>query len=75
MLEMAMSSIGLFFRGKLFSEPAKAMTQLLVGVWATALIFLIATKLAGLELWVAAAIAGFIGGALQPYLFKNLRYR
>ncbi len=75
MLEMAMSSIGLFFRGKLFAEPSKAMTQLLIGVIVAAAIFLIAAKIAGVHLWLAALIAGFTGGALQPYLFKDLRYR
>ena len=29
----------------------------------------------GAPLWLAALVAGLIGGALQPYLFKNLRYR
>lgn len=75
MLEMAMSSIGLFLRGKLFAEPGKAMTQLLIGVLVTAAIFLIAAKLAGAAPWLAAVIAGSVGGALQPYLFKDLRYR
>ena len=75
MLEMAMSSIGLFLRGKLFAEPAKAMMQLLTGVVVTLILFLAAAKLAGLSLTMAAIVAGFIGGALQPYLFKDLRYR
>ena len=75
MLDMALSSIGLFFRGKLFAEPAKAMTQLLIGIIATLIMFLIAVKIADAPLWLAAAISGFVGGALQPYLFKDLRYR
>ena len=75
MLDMALSSIGLFFRGKLFAEPAKAMTQLLIGIIAALIMFLIAVKIAGAPLWLAAAISGFVGGALQPYLFKDLRYR
>jgi hypothetical protein len=25
--------------------------------------------------WQAAIVAGFVGGVLQPYLFRNLRYR
>lgn len=75
MLDMALSSIGLFLRGKLFAEPAKAMTQLTIGIIATLLLFLIAIKIVGAPLWLGAAIAGFVGGALQPYLFKDLRYR
>ena len=75
MLDMALSSIGLFLKGKLFADPAKAMTQVTIGIAATLLVFLIATKLLGLPLWASAALAGFIGGALQPYLFKDLKYR
>ena len=75
MLDMAMSSIGLFLQGKLFADPGKAMTQVVLGILATLLMFLLATKLLGAPLWVAAAIAGFAGGALQPYLFKDLKYR
>jgi hypothetical protein len=75
MLDMVRSSIVLFFRGKLFADPGKAYTQLAIGIVFTALVMLAATKLATLPLWAAAAIAGFLGGVLQPYLFKNLRYR
>ena len=75
MLDMALSSIGLFLRGKLFADPAKAITQVMIGIAATLLLFLIATKVLILPLWISAALAGFIGGALQPYLFKDLKYR
>lgn len=74
MLAMISSSIGLFFRGKLFAEPAKAYTQLFIGVLITAAALLAARK-GGLPPVPAATIAGLIGGALQPYLFRNLRYR
>lgn len=75
MFEMLKSTISLFFRGKLFAEPAKAYTQLMIGVIFTALLFIACAIYAGLPLWMAAAIAGFIGGASQPILFRNLRYR
>ncbi|MGQ0456035.1 MAG: hypothetical protein ACT4OU_03115 [Hyphomicrobium sp.] len=75
MIEMVRNSIGLFFRGRLFAEPAKAYLQLAIGVLFTALCFLVALNLAGLPYWTAAGVAGFLGGALQPYLFRNLRYR
>ena len=73
MWAMAQNSIQLFFRGKLFAEPGKAMLQLLVGVLVTAILFVVLAKL-GAPLWLAALIAALIGGALQPYLFRNLRY-
>jgi len=75
MFEMVRSSILLFFRGKLFAEPAQAYTQLAIGVLFAALCFVLAARVAGLPYWAAAAIAGFLGGALQPRLFRDLRYR
>ncbi len=74
MLEMAKSSIVLFFRGKLFSEPPKVYRQMAIGAGATAIILIALAKI-GLPLAVAAGVAGLVGGALQPYLFKDLRYR
>ena len=74
MWTMATSSMNLFFRGKLFADPASAYRQLAIGIAVTA-ILMIGLGLAGAPLWAAALIAGLIGGALQPYLFKDLRYR
>ena len=75
MFEMVKNSIGLFLRGKLFAEPAKAYTQLVMGILFTVLCFIAALKFGGVPHWAAATIAGFLGGTLQPYLFRNLRYR
>jgi len=74
MWAMATSSVSLFFKGKLFAEPSKVYRQLAIGVVVTALILVVLARL-GAPLWVAALVAGLIGGALQPYLFKDLRYR
>jgi hypothetical protein len=74
MWTMATSSMSLFFRGKLFADPAAAYRQLAIGIAVTA-ILMIGLGLAGVPLWIAALISGLIGGALQPYLFKDLRYR
>lgn len=74
MFEMALTSISAFFRGRLFAHNAKAFGQIAIGVGATALVFLLARRL-GLPLWGAGLAAGFLGGGLQPFLFKNLRYR
>jgi hypothetical protein len=74
MWEMAITSIGLFFRGKLFANPAQVYRQLAVGIIATAVVLFVLAA-AGLPVWLAALIAGFGGGVLQPYLFKDLRYR
>ena len=74
MWDMAQNSMSLFFRGKLFAEPGQVARQLAIGIVVTAVV-LIALAKVGAPLWIAALVAGLIGGALQPYLFKDLRYR
>lgn len=71
---MVKNSFGQFMRGKLFAEPGKVYRQLFIGVLLTALIT-IGVVAAGAPLWAGALIGSFVGGALQPYLFKDLRYR
>lgn len=74
MWEMAKSSIILFLQGKLFKDPGKVMMQVALGILFTAIV-LIGLSLASISLIAAAAAAGFVGGVLQPFLFKNLKYR
>ncbi len=74
MFEMAKSSITLFLQGKLFSDPARVMRQIAIGTGLTALVTMVLAKL-GVPIVAVAAIAGLLGGAVQPYLFKDLRYR
>jgi Na+-transporting NADH:ubiquinone oxidoreductase subunit NqrB len=73
MWAMALRSIVLFFRGKLFAEPRKAIVQLLIGILVTAVLFVVLAK-GGAPSWLAALIAALVGGALQPFLLRNLRY-
>lgn len=73
MLEMVKTSIILFFRGKLFRDPQQVYRQLAIGVAVALFIFLALTKFTGMP--IAALVAGFIGGVLQPYLFKDLKFR
>lgn len=75
MLDMAKSSIILFFQGKLFQNPTEVRRQLAIGVAVTFVIFIVAAKLLGLGLPLSGLIAGLIGGAVQPYLFRNLKFR
>jgi hypothetical protein len=72
MLDMLKSSIILFFQGKLFRNPNEVMRQLAIGIGLTIVLFLLLVKFTGLL--IAAVIAGFIGGAVQPVLFKDLKY-
>jgi hypothetical protein len=74
MLEMAKNSIALFFQGKLFADPGKVYRQLAIGIGVTVVLLVGLAKI-GLPIWAAAPIAASIGGLIQPYLFKDLRYR
>ncbi|WOJ90677.1 hypothetical protein RZS28_05130 [Methylocapsa polymorpha] len=73
MFEMVKTSALLFFQGKLFQNQAEALRQLAIGIGLTVIVFLIVAKLANIVL--AGVVAGFIGGAAQPALFKNLKFR
>ncbi len=73
MLDMVMNSITLFVKGKLFKDVGAVTRQALIGIAITAAL-LVGLSFAPIPLWAAAAIAGLIGGALQPYLFKDLKY-
>ncbi len=73
MFEMVKSSAILFFQGRLFKNPNEVMRQLAIGIGLTVVVFLVLVKFAGLL--IAAIIAGFVGGAVQPTLFKDLNTR
>lgn len=73
MLEMVKSSATLFMQGRLFKDLGAVGRQAAIGVVLTVCV-LVGLSLAGLPLWAAAAIAGFAGGAVQPYLFRDLKY-
>lgn len=73
MWEMAKSSIVLFVQGRLFKDIGSVMRQAIIGVIITVGV-LVGLSFAGLPLWAACTIGGFIGGIVQPYLFKDLKY-
>ncbi len=73
MWEMAKHSVVLFFQGRLFQDYGAVFRRLAIGVLLTTVVFLL-LALPGLPLWVAAAVSGFVGGLLQPYLFRDLKY-
>jgi hypothetical protein len=74
MIDMAKHSIQLFFQGRLFQDNAKAMRQIAGGAGGTALLTAL-LALAGMPVWLVALVAGALGGAVMPYLFKHLKYR
>ena len=75
MWTMARSALSLFLRGQLFANPRTAYGRLAAGILFTALICLTLTVVAGTPLWAAAMVAGFLGGGLQTYLFKTVKFR
>ena len=73
MWDMFSNSLRLFMKGKLFREPRMVLRQWLIGAAATLFVLLVLAKI-GLPLWLAVLVASAGGGALQPYLFKDLKY-
>ena len=70
---MFTNSLRLFLKGKLFREPRMVLRQWLIGVAATLVALVVLVKL-GMPLWLAVLLASLGGGALQPFLFKDLKY-
>ncbi len=70
---MFVSSMRLFLRGKLFREPRLVARLSCIGA-AIAAALLVGLALAGAPLVVALVVAALVAGALQPYLFKNLKF-
>jgi ABC-type antimicrobial peptide transport system permease subunit len=70
--QMFTSSVQLFLRGKLFRDGRQVFSQWLKGFLLTLGVLLVVS-------WVLSPLMGVIlgslvGGALQPYLFKDLKY-
>ena len=75
MFEMVFTSIKLFLVGKLFKDPLHVFRQSVIGVLITIALAALLLFGAGLPPIAVAAISGLAGGVLQPYLFKDLKYR
>ncbi len=73
MFDMFWHSVVLFVRGKLFQSPLHVLRQSAIGVLLTAFGCVALVKLFGM-LWPAVLVSALLGGALQPLLFKNLKY-
>lgn len=73
MWDIFLNSSKLFCRGKLFRDPSAVLRQWLIGAVATLTLLLVMAKI-GLPLWLALIVAAVGGGALQPWLFKDLKY-
>ena len=73
MWDMFLNSLKLFFRGKLFREPKQVLRQWLIGLLVALVALVLLVKL-GLPIWLAVLLVSLGVGALQPWLFKDLKY-
>ena len=73
MFEMFKNSVVLFFRGKLFQDLHKVILKIIIGS-AIAVALLVITVKLGLHLSIAVIITSIVAGAIQPWLFKDLKY-
>ena len=72
MFGMFLSSAKLFLQGKLFRDNGAVFRSWIIGfAVAVVLILGLATYV---NLWLGAAVGGLVGGALMPWLFRNLKY-
>jgi hypothetical protein len=72
MFEMFKSSTLLFLQGKLFRDNTAVFKQWLIGFALTCAVLVAVAWLTSLVIGVI--VASLVGGAAQPYLFKNLKY-
>ena len=73
MWDIFLNSLKLFFRGTLFREPKQVLRQWLIGLLVALVALVILVKL-GLAIWLAVLLVSLGVGALQPWLFKDLKY-
>lgn len=73
MWDMFLNSFKLFVKGKLFREPGQVARQWLIGFVTAVVVLPVLVKL-GVPLWLAVVVVAFGTGALQPWLFRNLKY-
>lgn len=72
MVDMFLNSVRLFFAGKLFRDSRAVLMQWLKGFTVClALLLLLGWWVSPL---VGVVVASLVGGALQPLLFKDLKY-
>ena len=74
MIEMFINSVILFMKGKLFQDQTLVLKRSAISTGITALLCVV-LALVGLPMWAAVVVAALLGGAMQPYLYKDLRYR
>jgi hypothetical protein len=71
MFDLVVNASKLFFVGKLFRDNAAFFRQWGLG-FAVALALMVG--LAFVNPWLGMAVGGAVGGALLPWLFRDLKY-
>ena len=74
MIDLAKHAIELLLTGKLFRDPGYFYRRLAMGICLTAAATFLASWAVN-SLVVVAVVGGFLGGAVQPYLFENVKYK
>jgi hypothetical protein len=70
--QMFTSSVQLFLRGKLFQDRRQVFSQWLKGFLLTLGLLLVVGWM--FDPLMGVVLGSLVGGALQPYLFKDLKY-
>jgi hypothetical protein len=73
MASMIFNVLKLFVSGRLFRDPWDVVKQWLLGFF-TSVTALVILASAGVPLWLTIMIVALGVGALQPYLFKDIKY-
>jgi hypothetical protein len=71
MVDMVMNSMKLFLAGKLFRDNLAFFRQLAIGFLVTLALM---AGIGWVNVWFGMVIGGAIGGALMPWLFRDLKY-
>ncbi|MCC7528332.1 MAG: hypothetical protein IT342_07405 [Candidatus Melainabacteria bacterium] len=74
MFDAVINMITLFLRGRLFKDPKMVAIRASIGI-GTGLVLLVVLVKLNLTLLAAIAVSALVSGALQPFLFRDLKYR
>jgi uncharacterized membrane protein len=72
-MEMFTDGFTLFMQGKLLRDYPKVFAEALLGAFIGMIIFL-GIAMFGAPLWLAVIISSAISGALQPWIFKDIKF-
>ncbi|MBS2005353.1 MAG: hypothetical protein JST44_27825 [Cyanobacteria bacterium SZAS LIN-5] len=73
MWDAFLNAVTLFLKGKLFRDFNQVVKQTLIGNAVGAVLMIVLAKV-GLPLYVVIPLVSIVAGALQPWLFKDLKY-